>query len=86
MPNFLVEVYAPGRAALADVVAAARMADDGGRVRYMRSTFVAADETCFHLFEAPSAEAVAEAIRGCGLDGARVTEASEFPPSEQVDG
>jgi hypothetical protein len=84
MADFLVEVYTPrlDEAALAKLVArletaAEAMSADGLRVRYLRSIHVPEDETCFHLFEAGSAEMVCEAGRRAGLTVDRVTEAVE---------
>ena len=59
MPSYFVEIYAPGESDVADLAARARTAA-GDDVRYIRSVFVPEDETCFHLFEGPSAEAVKE--------------------------
>lgn len=81
--SFLVEVYAPcNRESLADTVARARAAAramtlEGTRVRYRGSITIPEDETCFHLFEGPSAEAVSEASRRAALEHARVVEAVE---------
>jgi hypothetical protein len=78
MPRFLVEVYAPIRAdSLPPVVARARraankMSREGTPIRHLRATLIPEDETCFHLFEAPSMEAVGEASRRAGLPVARV--------------
>ncbi len=78
MASFLVEVYAPMRAdALARAVARARraaseMSREGTPIRHLRATFIPEDETCFHLFEAPSMEAAGEASRRAGLPFARV--------------
>jgi hypothetical protein len=66
--HYLVEVYLPRRdeAALADAAMRARAASEhvtseGGHVRYLRTIFVPQDEICFHLYEAQTADAVAEA-------------------------
>lgn len=90
MPSFLVEVYAPGvrQPAFADVVGRMRgavrsLADEGVGVRYVRGIFVPAEETCFHLFEASSADAVAEASRRARLDYERVVAVIE---SDEEDG
>jgi hypothetical protein len=77
MPTFLVETYAPCGSDVSALVADARAAVDGDGVRYVRSIFVAEDETCFHVFEAPSAHAIAELSRRAGLADGRVVEAVE---------
>ena len=46
-------------------------------MRYVRSIVVPGDETCFHVFEAPSQEAVEEVGRRAELPFDRVTEALE---------
>ena len=82
MSSFLAEVYTPVTAAVAEFEARARLAAAdlsaaGTPVRYVRAIFVPDDETCFHLFEADSPEAVDEAMRRAGFVGARVTRAVE---------
>lgn len=90
MPSFLVEVYAPGveQRAFADVVGRTRravrsLADEGIGVRYVRGILVPGEETCFHLFVASSADAVAEASRRAQLDYDRVVTVIE---SDEEDG
>jgi len=68
MPEYLLEFYLPrddGRAATVDGDSARTAAEEltrrGTAVRYCRSIFVPADETCFVLFEAESADAVRDA-------------------------
>jgi hypothetical protein len=46
-------------------------------IRYLRSVLVRADETCFHLFDAVSADAVAEVARRADLRYERIVEAEE---------
>lgn len=84
MADFLAEVYTPrlDEAALAKLVARLQVAAeavsaDGFRVRFLRTIHVPGDETCFHLFEAQSAEVVCEAGRRAGLTFDRVSEAVE---------
>jgi hypothetical protein len=79
MPSYLVEAYVPraqaqdARAAGRRARAAARqLAREGASVRYVRTTLLPEDETCFHLFEAGSEEAVAEVCRRAGLGSARI--------------
>jgi hypothetical protein len=79
--EYLVELYVPRT----DAAAAQRFAADarraaeqlnreGRRVRYERSIFVPDDETCFHLYEAESAEAVRELLRRAQLPCGRIAE------------
>ena len=86
MPSFLVEVYVPhsgaeealdaGRRARA---AADGLSDEGVPIRFVRTTFLPDDETCFHLFEADSPAAVEEAGRRAGLGRMRIVAAIEAP-------
>ena len=74
MPEFLVELYvahddsnaARLHAESAECVAA-ELTREGQPVSCVRSIFVPQDETCFLLFEAPSAVAVEDAVRRAGL-------------------
>ncbi len=76
MPSFLVEVYAPRSARLGELEAAARAAAQAANgVRYLESIFVPEDETCFHLFDGPSAERVCEAARRSALVVQRISRA-----------
>jgi hypothetical protein len=76
--EFLAEVYvAESDAASVECGAElARMGAEhavsaGASVRYLR-TFVPEEETCFYLYEAPSADAVLEAGRRAGLTFERI--------------
>jgi hypothetical protein len=81
MAEFLVEQYM-SRADVASVEQGARrahraaeqMSREGTPVSYLRSIFAPEDETCFHLYEAASAEIVREAARRAELPSERVTE------------
>ena len=84
MPSYLVEMYVPGsghedvRAAGRHVQAAAdALARRGMPIRYVRTTILPDDETCFHLVEAPSSTAVEELCRQAGFGEVRVTTALE---------
>jgi hypothetical protein len=78
---FVVERYAPAASdqdvARADQRAAAAQADGHPAIRYIRTWFLPADETCFTLFEAPSADALMAAGAAVGLRYTRITEAIE---------
>ena len=84
MASYLVETYIPatqahdarvaGRRARA---AARELTREGVSVRYIRTTLLPGDETCFHVFEAVSHEAVAEACRLAGLEKPRIVPAVE---------
>jgi hypothetical protein len=82
--RYLVEVYLPrsrahearatGRRARA---AAEALAHDGAPIRYVRTTYLPDDETCFHVFEAASTHIVEEAGRRAELGRSRVVPAIE---------
>jgi hypothetical protein len=73
----LVESYepCPRRRDLTAVAARVRAAAEAAGLTYVRSIFVPADETCFHVFEAPSAAAVRAALERAQLAPQRVVEA-----------
>ena len=83
MATYLVESYTPPsrtpepttRRALAR--AAAELVREGLQVEHRRTTFLADDDTCFYLVEAPSPEAVAELCRRAGLWHVRIVRAVE---------
>jgi len=50
---------------------------EGTPVRYVRMTFLPDDETCFHIFDAASAEPVGEACRCAGIGSGRIVHAVE---------
>ena len=84
MQRYLVESYIPrsrarnARAAGREArTAAAELTREGTRVRYVRTTLVPEDETCFHIFEAASKEAVGEACRRAGIATGRILPAIE---------
>jgi Protein of unknown function (DUF4242) len=83
-PTYLVEVYV-ARAQLGDAHRTARRAREaaeeltreGTSVRYVRTTFLPDDETCFHVFEASERDAVVELSRRAGLADGRIVPAFE---------
>lgn len=81
MPRFLVEAYSPARATRAETKAARSAATElsrtGKPVRYLRTIFVPEDQTCFHVFEARSVQAVREVAERAGLSPDRIVEAFE---------
>ena len=77
MPSFLVESYAPVGSRVAELElhasqAAEQLAGEGASVRYVRAIFVPEDETCFFLFEAPSAALAGEASRRAAIEFDRI--------------
>jgi hypothetical protein len=83
MATFMVERYLPGagagagRAAAAELLAkqvAIHVTAEGGTVRHLRSLFVPQDEQCFALFEAASAQTLAETIERAGIAYERIAE------------
>jgi hypothetical protein len=84
MATYLVETYVPGtqaqnaRAAGRRARAAARkLSQEGVAVRYVRTTLLPADETCFHVFEAASHHAVVATCQLAGLETPRTVPAVE---------
>ena len=84
MPRYLVESYIPrsrameARAAGRDArTAAEALAREGTQVRYVRTTLLPDDETCLHIFEAASEDAVGEVCRRAGIDTGRIVPALE---------
>ena len=84
MPRYLVETYVPrtnanaARAAGRRARAAARqLSREGNLVRYVRTTFLPHDETCFHIFEAASEEDVTEVCRRAEVGSPRIVPALE---------
>jgi len=84
VPSYLVEAYVPrsrarearaaGRRARA---AAEELSREGSPIHYVRTTFLPEDETCFHVFEAASEDAVGEACRRAGIRSGRIVPAVE---------
>ena len=84
MPRYLVETYVPqtdadaawaaGRRARS---AARQLSREGKSVRYVRTTFLPGDETCFHIFEAVSEDAVTVACRRAEVGSPRIVPALE---------
>ncbi len=86
MAEFLLEMYVrrdDDQTATLCAERARRVAADltreGVPVRCLWSTFVAEDETCFLLFEAPSTEAVEEAAGRAGLTPDHISGAASSP-------
>jgi hypothetical protein len=84
---FLVEWYLPHgaeRTALADAErareASQALALQGTLVRYLGSTLVPSDETCFVMFEAGSAEAVRCLLDQAAMPCDRIVEALRIGP------
>lgn len=90
MTQFLVEVFTPrpsaGELATAErraSLAARRLSDADGEVRYVRATYVPEDEICFFVFDAPSGRHAVLAAQRAGLDPIRVVEAVSSEKEEQ---
>ena len=78
MPSYLVESYTPGSAAADQRERAKRASELGTGVRYLRTTFLPADETVLHAFEAASPKALREAmLHAAALTYDRIVEAVE---------
>jgi Protein of unknown function (DUF4242) len=60
--------------------AARSLRDEGLAVWYLRSIVIPDDETCFHVFEAPSLEAVREVARRATVRFERIVPVIEVQP------
>lgn len=81
--RYLVEVYSGRR--VVDLVravarlqtAAAGLGAERGLVRHVRTTLIPDDETCLHVLEGPSLEAIEAVVRRAGLLHARIVAVTE---------
>jgi len=90
MNDYLVEQYLPGvtarqlEEASAQLAAAAtELTKDGIEVRYINSTFIPDEESCFCRFESTDAESVRRACEQAGVPYARIVETHTFFPNEE---
>ena len=90
MPCYMVERHLPGitpdqlvAAAGRAKEASARITQKGTPVRYLRSTFVPADEKCYCLFEGSSKEAVEAAQTRADIPFEHIEEAA-FVTAEEL--
>ena len=90
MKKYLVERYLPGvthrqleEASERLAAAATGLAAEGVEVRYVSSTFVPREESCFCRFEGASADAVRRACEQAGISFARIVEARDFSPGRE---
>ena len=91
MAKYVVERHLPGikpdeftATATRATETTAKMTEEGTPVRYLRSTFVPAEEKCYCLFEGPTEEAVREANKRAEIPFLNVTEARHIA-SEDLD-
>jgi len=89
MPEFLAETYTPRDAAGTAVPgagdlarAAAQASRPGAPVRFLGAVLVPHEETCFWLYQAPSADAVRAAMTSARLRPERITPAVSIRPSD----
>jgi hypothetical protein len=77
VPHYLVETYTPVSREAETRASFARIAARGGPVRHLHATFIPEDETGFHFVEAPSLDAVREALTVAAVSYERIVEATE---------
>jgi hypothetical protein len=79
MALFVVERYVPAASSPDAVLVGAWPAPlcPSAGIRHIRTWYLPEDETCFSLFEAPSAAALKAAGDAAGLRYSRITEAIE---------
>jgi uncharacterized protein with GYD domain len=88
--RYMVERYLPDVTArqLDDAstrlaVATRELAAHGVEVRYISSTFIPEEESCFCRFEAPDANVVRRACEQAGVEFARIVETRDFSPKTE---
>jgi hypothetical protein len=86
----MVERYLPGitsaeldEASARLAVASAELNADGADVRYLGSTFVPEEESCFCRFESADADDVRRACERAGVSFARILETRDFAPTKE---
>jgi Protein of unknown function (DUF4242) len=79
-PEELAATVARDRRAAEDITA------DGIPVRHLLTIHVPSDESCFCLFDAPSADALREAQERWGIGFERIVEAMQLPPQDSTAG
>ena len=86
----MVERYLPGvTAAQLDeasarlVAASEALSGNGVEMRYLGSTFVLEEESCFCRFESANAEDVRRACERAGVSFARIMETKDFSPLKE---
>jgi hypothetical protein len=84
VPSYVVEAYVSSleQCKLDDAAerareAAAALAAEGRRIRFVRSTFLPADEVGFFVFEAEIADVASELAARAGITYERIVEAVE---------
>ena len=89
MPEFLAETYVPRDAPApavprpGDIAQGADQASQpGAPVRFLGAVLVPHEETCFWLYQAPSADAVRAAMTRARLRPERITPAVSIQPSD----
>jgi hypothetical protein len=87
MFEFLVETYAEPEAtnliaAVEEAALAAEHASEAGtEVRLLHVILVPEDETCFYLYQSPTADAVREALKRARLRAERISQAVSIGPA-----
>jgi hypothetical protein len=86
----MVERYLPGvtagqldEASTRLATAARELAADGLGVRYLGSTFVPEEESCFSRFESADPEGVRRAFERAGITFARIVETRDLIPTKE---
>ena len=77
MPTFIVESYGVDSVVADQRERAEVTAELGEGISYIRTMIIPVDQTLLHLFEAPSSDALGEAVAVAALDCERIVEVVE---------